>query len=122
MVIVKHVSKRLDSALGPKGQIPSKTQRRPRQKSTLLPINVFAIKHHNGNQVEAEDVVKAYFNGNEKFKEALLVVYICNNGMSMRLAKDVFHIGSHRYNRIKDCRDKQKPGGDKPNYVSNVDL
>ena len=122
MVNVKYVSKKVDSALGPKGQMPIKAQRCPRKKSTLSSLHVFANKHHNGNQTEAQSVVEAYFNGNVKFKEALLVVYICNNGMSMRLAKEVFHIGSHRYDRIKECREKLKPGGDKPTFVSTVEM
>ena len=107
--------------LGPKGRKPVKKQRKPQIPSKMTDFRKFTTKHHKGNLEEAEANVAHYFlSENSKFKEAMLVTYICNDNLSCRLAKKIFKIGSHRYLRLKQCREKEKPGGVKPNFVSVV--
>ena len=107
--------------LGPKGNKPPKKQRNPRKPNLKSALEKFTDDYYNGNETEAQEVLHLYHNcGNEKIKESILTVLICHKSISIRLAKKLFNIGSHKYNRIKEGRYKKKPGGYKPNFVSII--
>ena len=119
----KHKPTRFKVNLGPKGSLPPKKQRNPRKPNLKSAFEKFTENYYNGNETEAKEVLTLYHNcGNEKIQESILTVQICHKSLSIRLAKKLFNIGSHKYNRIKDGRYKKKPGGYKPNFVSIIIL
>ncbi len=117
----KHKPTRFKVNLGPKGNIPSKKHRNPRKPNLKSALEKFTDDYYKGNKTEAQEVIELYHNcGNEKIQESILTVLICQKCLSIQLAKKLFNIGSHKYNRIKDGRYKKKPGGYKPNFVSII--
>ena len=104
--------------LGPKGAKPPKKRNNPRAvKDSNDDLRTFTVKFYNGDTEEVDKLLKLYREGNEKIKESLLSYVICHFGVPLRIVKTVFHIGAHKYKRIKQGLWKKKPGGNKPNFV-----
>jgi len=103
--------------LGPKGRVPIKKQRNPRKTSKVSSMTKFINDFHDGDQKAAEASIFAYQNGSATFKEALLMTWIHINGLTLRIAKDIFKIGAFKYERLKTQRPKLKTGGPRGNFV-----
>ena len=104
--------------LGPKGRIPIKTQRNPRKKTAKSAMFHFVNDYHDGDEEAAKASIESYKIGSHAFKESILTTWININGMPLRMAKELFNIGAHKYTRLKDQRPKLKPGGPRANHVS----
>ena len=103
--------------LGPKGRVPIKAQRNPRAKIEKSAMSIFIEDYHGGDEDAAKATIEAYQKGSKVLKESVLMTWIHINKMPLRLMKSLFSIGAHKYNRLKQQRQKSKPGGPRANYV-----
>jgi len=110
---------RFNANLGPKGAKPPKRQRNPR-KPKIKGLPKFIAQYFNGDVEEANKLIQLYQKSNLKIQESILTVLICHKKVDVRTIRELFHIGTHRFHRIKRGDHKRKPGGDKPNFVSKM--
>ena len=69
----------------------------------------FVNDYHDGDEEAAKASIESYKIGGRAFKESILTTWININGMPLRMAKELFNIGAHKYTRLKDQRPKLKP-------------
>jgi NADH-quinone oxidoreductase subunit B len=101
----------------PATDTPIKAQRNPRAKIEKTAMSIFIDDYHGGDEDAAKATIEEYQKGSKHFKESVLTTWININKMPLRLIKSLFSIGAHKYNRLKQQRQKLKPGGPRANYV-----
>ena len=107
--------------LGPKGAKPPKKQLNPRKRKTQG-LTRLITEFFDGNSDEVDSILFAYETGTPARRDSILTLLACHKKVPARLIRSIFNIGSHRFRRIKLGLTKQKPGGDKPNYVRCIIL
>jgi hypothetical protein len=116
-----HKKVKTNIKLGPKGARPPKRHLNPRKKKEEgLPRLIGEF--FDGNKNEVEHLLTTYENGTIAIKDGIIIMLSVHKRVPLRLIRSILNIGSHRLNRLRKGIAKKKPGGDKPNYVSKVQL
>jgi len=108
--------------LGHKGAPPPRKHKNPRlQAKTNIDVKYFngfaALNNHN--VVLARSIIHGFKESNdEEYQSAILNYWIGVVKIKERMARSVFGIGHSRYVRSLNKLEKKKPGGRKPNWVS----